>query len=79
MKLKIVFLLFSFLSFGLHAQYDENTKLRALYEKALYTECIEKSNEYLERDREELYPYFWQLKSYLAIHFSKFHEKQKPH
>lgn len=77
MKLKIVFLLFSFLSFGLHAQYDENTKLRALYEKALYTECIEKSNEYLERDREELYPYFWQLKSYLAIHFSKFHEKQK--
>jgi hypothetical protein len=77
MKLRIVFLFFSFLSFGLYAQFDENTKLRTLYEKALYAECIEKSNEVLERDREELYPYFWQLKSYLAIHFSKFHEKQK--
>ena len=77
MKLKIVCLFFLFLSFGLFAQYDENSKLRSLYEKALYTECIEKSNEFLEHDREELYPYFWQLKSYLAIHFSKFHEKQK--
>jgi hypothetical protein len=77
MKLRILILFFSFLSFGLYAQFDENTKLRALYEKALYTECIEKSIELLERDKEDLYPYFWQLKSYLAIHFSKFHEKQK--
>ena len=77
MKLKIVFLFLAFLSFGLHAQFDENAKLKSLYEKALYTDCIEKANEFLERDREELYPYFWQLRSYLAIHFSKFHEKQK--
>lgn len=59
------------------AQYTPVPKLQILFEKGLYTECIDKSNIYLEKNREELYPYFWQLRSYLEIHKSKFHEKKK--
>lgn len=68
---------FFVLSFKLIAQYTPVPKLQALFEKGLYTECIDKSNIYLEKNREELYPYFWQLRSYLEIHKSKFHEKKK--
>jgi hypothetical protein len=77
MKLKIAILSILFLSFSLQAQYTENVKLKSLYDKALFTECIEKSSDLLMDNNDELYPYFWQLKSYLAIHFSKFHDKQK--
>lgn len=59
------------------AQYTPFEKLKLLYESSKFTECIDKSNTILEKNRVDLYPYFWQLKSYLAIHKLKYHEKQK--
>lgn len=74
----LLFLCFSCFSLStVLAQYTPYEKLKVLYENNKFTECIDKSNIILEKNRVDLYPFFWQLKSYLAIHNLKFHEKQK--
>lgn len=77
MVLRFFFLFWFCLAGNLFAQYQSYPRLQALFDKALYSECIEKAAAYIADDREALYPYFWQLRSYLAIHQLRFHDKKK--
>lgn len=77
MVLRFLFLFWFCLSGNLFAQYQSYPRLQALFDKALYSECIDKAAAYIADDREALYPYFWQLRSYLAIHQLRFHDKKK--
>lgn len=77
MKVSLFLWLFFLGAHTVSAQYSPTPKLQILYEKGDYVGCIEKSQLILADEQGELYPYFWQMRSYIAIHFLKYHEKQK--
>ena len=76
---RLIFISFSFLQFSVYGQYNPFPKLENLYNKGEYEKCIEKATEIIgsQAGNGELYPYVWQMKSYLEIDNLESHSLKK--
>ncbi len=70
-------LLMLFLVNGLYAQYKPFPKLEKLYQAKKYDECINKANEEIGDNADEIYPLIWQMRCYIAIEDLQEHKLKK--
>lgn len=77
MRTMIWLILFQFLAGVLNAQYKEFPKLEELFNSENYDKCISKAEKYSKKNKKELVPYVYMLKSWLEISEDPNHESYK--
>lgn len=77
MRTMLWLILFQFLSGALSAQYKEFPKLEKLFVSENYDKCISKAEKYSKKNKKELVPYVYILKSWLKISEDPNHEDNK--
>lgn len=77
MRTMIWLILFQFISGAINAQYKEFPKLEKLFASEKYDKCISKAEKYAKKNKKELVPYAYILKSWLKISEDPNHKDNK--